>query len=174
MSILIDNNCCKWYNVRMITPLNSWTINFDGACEPFNPGGTASYGFILYRNGLVVKEDHGIIGKGEGMTNNVAEHCALKEALTLFLSQIETEKGPHILTIYGDSKLVINQIVKKWKAKDGSYLPYYKENMRLMRELHKKGVQVNAQWIPREMNQKADDLSKLNKIEQNLLLPLTN
>ena len=56
------------------------TIYFDGLCRPKNPGGVATYGYVIYKDGEKVKSGFGVIGSGAGMTNNVAEYSALKRA----------------------------------------------------------------------------------------------
>ena len=38
---------------------------FDGACEPVNPGGTATLGVVIKDNdGTVLLKEHGLVGKG--------------------------------------------------------------------------------------------------------------
>ncbi len=56
------------------------TIYFDGLCRPRNPGGVATYGYVIYKDMKKVKHECGVIGSGAGMTNNVAEFTALKHA----------------------------------------------------------------------------------------------
>ena len=57
------------------------TIYFDGLCRPRNPGGVATYGYVVYKDGKKVKSGSGVIGSVPGMTNNVAEYSALKHAV---------------------------------------------------------------------------------------------
>ena len=56
------------------------TLYFDGLCRPRNPGGVATYGYVIYKDGKKVKRGYGVVGSGTGMTNNVAEYSALKRA----------------------------------------------------------------------------------------------
>ncbi len=43
--------------------MNEYLAWFDGACEPLNPGGTASFGVIVKGgNGTVLLRDHGVVG----------------------------------------------------------------------------------------------------------------
>lgn len=56
-------------------------IYFDGLCEPRNPGGIATYGYVVYKDEKVIKKGCRAIGEGQGMTNNVAEYSGLKRAL---------------------------------------------------------------------------------------------
>src|SRR5512137_2298452 len=64
----------KWMPKDMIS------IYFDGLCRPRNPGGVATYGYVIYRDGEKIKSGYGVVGSGPGMTNNVAEYSALKQA----------------------------------------------------------------------------------------------
>lgn len=135
---------------------------FDGACEPINPGGTASFGAVLMDNGDEIWKDHGIIGTGPLMSNNVAEYRAVAVLLE-YVKTFETIRG-EIVTVCGDSQLVIKQLSGQWKAKCGLYLDEYKRACVAMQELVDAGVRVRLRWVPREENQRADDLSKLDRV----------
>ena len=137
-------------------------LYFDGACEPFNPGGTASYGWLLKKDGKEIKSGHGVIGSGEGMTNNVAEYSGLIYGLEEFLKLNLQEK----LLIKGDSNMVINMISGKWgwnkkksKWQPHEKLPHLKELLNQALSLLKK-IEYEVEWIPREENKEADALSK--------------
>ncbi|WP_243674943.1 hypothetical protein [Vulcanisaeta distributa] len=54
-----------------------------GACEPKNPGGVGTYGFlILDEKGNTIHEGYGIACEpGPGCTNNIAEYTGLVKAL---------------------------------------------------------------------------------------------
>lgn len=137
-------------------------LYFDGACEPFNPGGTASYGWLIKKDGKEIKSGHGVIGSGEGMTNNVAEYSGLIYGLEEFLKLDFQEK----LLIKGDSNMVINMISGKWgwnkkksKWQPHEKLPHLKELLNKALSLLKK-IEYEVEWIPREENKEADALSK--------------
>src|SRR5690348_637142 len=61
---------------------------FDGACEPVNPGGTASYGAVIFRDCKRIWECSEIYNSGPGnernTSNNVAEYAALIAVLEWF------------------------------------------------------------------------------------------
>jgi len=58
--------------------MNDYLAWFDGACEPFNPGGTATCGAIVKsEEGTVLLEEGRLVRKGSGMSNNVAEYAAI-------------------------------------------------------------------------------------------------
>lgn len=63
-----------------------------------------SYGSIVRVNGEVVYEYSGYIGHGPSMSCNVAEYCGAIDALT------EAVKHKGIITLIGDSKLVLMQL----------------------------------------------------------------
>lgn len=139
----------------------------DGACEPINPGGTASYGLIIERPIPQVSffhiEDCKIIGKGKEMSNNVAEYSALLAFLEWYL---RTGKLTSLgilnyepVEIMSDSQLLVNQMNGTWKAKSGLYLDYYKKAKNTI-QIYGLHHRLTFKWIPREENQEADNLSK--------------
>jgi len=132
------------------------TIYFDGLCQPVNPDGIATYGFVIYQNGKPIKEGYGVIGEGKGMTNNVAEYTALKKAIEWLDRENINIRDKNKILIRGDSKLVINQLKGVWKVKSHTskrFVPQIKELL--------KDKEVEFEWIPREKNEEADNLSRV-------------
>jgi len=67
---------------------NDYVAWFDGACEPINPGGTATSGAIVKDNeGTVLLAEGRLVGKGEGMSNNVAEYAAIIRVFEYLISR---------------------------------------------------------------------------------------
>jgi len=98
--------------------MNEYLAWFDGACEPVNPGGTATFGAVIKdKEGTVLSKAHGLVGKGSGMSNNVAEYAGVFHILKYLVS-----RPPGRVTIHGDSNLVINQLNGKWRVRKGLYL----------------------------------------------------
>jgi ribonuclease HI len=129
---------------------------FDGSCGPVNPGGTATWGFIIYSYGECIKTGRGIVGTGPGMTNNVAEASGLYSLMECILSEFEDASEVHIK---GDSNIVIRQMNgKNKKAARGHYVPYLKKAHDLADILRHRCL-VNFEWIPRGMNVEADALA---------------
>jgi ribonuclease HI len=129
---------------------------FDGACEPLNPGGTASFGVMVKDDdGTVLLKEHGLVGKGKAMSNNVAEYAGVLHILKYLSS-----RPPGRVTIHGDSNLVINQLNAKWRIRKGLYLSIALETKELLAYLRGLGWQINLCWIPREQNAECDALSK--------------
>lgn len=134
------------------------TIYFDGLCQPVNPGGVATYGYVVYHNNKLIKKEHGVVGEGKGMTNNVAEYTALKKALEWVNSQKIRDK----LLIKGDSLLVINQLKGKWKVKSQTSKRFVPQIKKLLKDMDFELV-----WIPREENVEADRLCNVAYQEKN-------
>ena len=120
-----------------------------------NPGGHAHCGALIYSpdypEGCLRFSN--CVGYGNLMSNNVAEYMGLIKSLERLLAD---GKQDFPIAVFGDSKMVIEQMSGKWKIKDGTYVPY----ARRCGELVWKFKQIKFQWIPRESNKQADDLSK--------------
>lgn len=138
------------------------TLHFDGACEPFNPGGVAGCGFIIKEDKKVLKKGSRIVGSGKGMTNNIAEYNGLLDGIQSFL-ELNTNKK---LIIYGDSDMVCRTISKEWgwNKKKTQWIPHrkYPELQKLAEKISKllDGIDCEIYWVSRDENQEADMLSK--------------
>jgi ribonuclease HI len=128
-------------------------VYIDGLCEPCNPGGVASYGFVIYRNSAISYKEAKVVGQGVGMSNNVAEYTALCRALSLLLHQnLHHEE----IAVKSDSKLVVNQMSGWWNSHGGLYHEAYKQALSLAQCFSN----ISFEWIPRELNEEADGLSR--------------
>lgn len=125
---------------------------FDGACEPQNPGGHATWGAVVEVNNKVVFEKFGYVGSGRDMSNNVAEYGGCLAVLE------EIKKYGGDATVFGDSDLVINQLRGRYRAKGGLYLPYFHKANTVLEAIGR--GRVRFEWIPAEQNKRADDLSR--------------
>jgi ribonuclease HI len=142
--------------LHLPSPGNEYIAWFDGACGPVNPGGTATFGVVVTdKNGTVLLKEHGFVGKGSKMSNNLAEYAAVLHILKYLSS-----RPPGRMTIHGDSSLVANQLNGKWKIKKGLYLPVAIEAKETLAYLRGRGWHVRFCWIPREQNEECDGLSK--------------
>lgn len=130
---------------------------FDGSCAPVNPGGTAGWGFVLHdRHGVEISREHGVVGSGPKMSNNVGEHAACANLLEL-VADLAGRRWR--VLVFGDSNLVINQMAGRWKAKNGLYIDEYRRGVRALANLRRLGVKVTFRWVPRMQNELADELS---------------
>ena len=155
MRIARARSYCPYGEVRLMED-NEYNAWFDGACGPVNPGGTATYGVMIKeQDGTILVWEHGLVGEGSAMSNNVAEYAGVLQILK-YLSC----RPPGRITIHGDSKLVISQLIGKWRMRKGLYLSTAKEAKALLAHLHNCGWETNLCWIPRAQNEECDALSK--------------
>lgn len=138
--------------------LKTLKLYFDGSCGPKNPGGYACWAFVLTEsnNDSLLIQQTGVECHGEGATNNVAEYAGLKHGLQYIIQEKLTKE----VEIFGDSKLVINQINGEWKCKSD----HLKHWLVTIHELLDHFTIWNANWIPRNENSLADGLSKWESV----------
>jgi len=126
----------------------------DGACAPENPGGMASYGLAIYEGDKQIYTKAAIVGKGKGMSNNVAEYSSL----IAFLEWYKASGNGREAIVLSDSQMVINQMRGTWRVHGGLYLAYYEKATELLtKETYDK---LQFKWIPREQNWEADRLAE--------------
>lgn len=118
---------------------------FDG-CSKGNPGEAGAGALLTDDHDGVVWQTAQPLGK---KTNNEAEYAAL-----IFLLTEAKKRGVKELHIFGDSKLVVSQVSKKWKIN----LPHLRELAKQAWALME-GMEVSLTWVPREKNSRADELS---------------
>lgn len=156
----------KWNNLFKTEPVEVVTSSdfkkeqplecyFDGACEPVNPGGNMGMGWIIVNtNTGHVRNRRRYKVKTSTNSNNVAEYLALY----MLLKDLRDYQGCNI-TIYGDSKLVVNQINGDWQLNSGLHYNIAKRTAELYTSIVAKNT-IKLSWIPRERNTGADILSK--------------
>jgi ribonuclease HI len=118
-----------------------------------NPGGIATYGYVVFANGEMIYQESGIVGEGTDMSNNVAEYSGLCAALRWLKERKLQQCG---IVIFSDSRLLVNQMNGLWKTHEGLYLRWHQEAQRLAQGFPR----LRFQWVPREQNMQADVLSR--------------
>ena len=129
----------------------------DGCCEPVNPGGTASYGVVIKKDGEIVERASKlflpIAGREKETSNNVAEYSGFKYILNWLIGKGWDKEE---ILVRADSMLVIEQMFGTWRIKQGFYVPIAIECKNLLQKFPR----IRGEWIPREQNSLADELSK--------------
>lgn len=150
-------------------------VHFDAACEPRNPSGNIGVGVIAVCDGDVVHEYSKFYPAAKNNSNNVGEYMGFIEAvqfITYFIDQVNSGYFVERIEIRGDSKLVIEQMMNRWRIKNGLYVKYAKEAKELWRNLQSLAGQMkiplSLQWLPREQNEIADKLSKQELINHHV------
>ena len=87
------------------------------------------------------------------VSNNLAEYSGL-EAILNYLIEHDLTKSQII--VFGDSQLVINQMIGAWRIRQGFYVDVAYRCRELLRSFPK----LELHWIPRGENFLADELSK--------------
>ena len=128
---------------------NHFVIEADGGSRG-NPGSSGSGAIIIdAQTGEVVREISEYIGI---TTNNVAEYKALRAGIQEVLRLDANAR----VTVRMDSKLVIEQMRGVWKIKHPDMRALADEIFELTESLD-----VEYEWIPRELNSRADALANL-------------
>ncbi len=128
-------------------------VHFDGACEPPRGGGVATYGFTVEGVGMDY-EEKGLAVRpwSPRATNNVAEYTGAIRALEWLLEQ----RYEGAVRLIGDSQLVIRQMQGQYRVRAVHLQQYWEQLHRLAQRFER----VEYIWVPREVNQRADELTK--------------
>lgn len=136
-------------------------LHFDGSCWP-NPGGKAGYGCTIeYPNLKNSKDLQGIIGSGSQYSNNYAELYAALKGLEEIHKYVKEFPNNYLIKVVGDSQLALNLMSGRFKGK--SSMLYYPALLMVREEiesLKETGTSISYRWVPRELNKKADSLSR--------------
>ncbi len=136
---------------------DAYVAYFDGLCEPVNPGGVATYGVVIKKDGVTVFEDSGLAFAKpwtQEATNNVAEYSAAIHALE-WLKKNGLEDSDSVLR--GDSRLIINQLRGAFKVKAKRIVDLHRRASKLLSEFNN----LRLEWVDRSKNSEADRLSRL-------------
>ncbi len=132
------------------------TLYADGLTEPINPGGWGCWGWVATADhGQELASGRGCLGHGAGITNNRCEYTAALEAADWALAQ-----GHHQVLLRVDSKLVAEQVTGRW-ACNAEHLRPLRDELRARLA----AISGTIEWIPREANTRADELSRLAYVE---------
>jgi len=112
------------------TSVRTFEIVFDGGALG-NPGkGYGSYE-ITSEGGVIrhQREDY-----GDNVTNNQAEYQTLIEALKWLDRDLGAAAASSRVIVNGDSLLVLNQLLGKWKVKNEGLRPLHREAAQLIQK----------------------------------------
>ena len=127
-------------------PAGSWRAWFDGSAHP-NPGRCGIGGVIASPSGMRIE-----LSQAAGYGNSSeAEYRALIAVL-----QGALDAGARELTVYGDSRVVIDDVNGPLQKGAASLAELRSAALALIEELGG----VNLRWVPRHKNPEADALSQ--------------
>jgi len=119
---------------------------YDGSASPNS--GKLGLGVTIYAS----KKELVCAAKpaGDG-TNNEAEYLAL-----IFLLELAIDEGIKNITVYGDSKLITNQVNGIWGVGKETLVKYHEKAVALSKQFSN----IEFKWCKRANNKRADILSK--------------
>lgn len=127
-----------------------FSLYFDGASRG-NPG-PASFGGVIYDSN---KEEKINYKKAIGVeTNNYAEYQAMLAGIKICIKYNIKE-----VNVYGDSKLVIEQVKGNWKVKNETLKSIYNEIVKYITPEFFKKITFNH--VRRHLNKRADELANI-------------
>jgi ribonuclease HI len=132
--------------------MSTVTIHTDGGSRG-NPGPAAT-GVVCYLDGKQIARFGEYLGLG---TNNEAEYQAFQQSLR-WLTKWGTEidgLSRHTVVWHLDSKLVVEQLNRRWKIKEPRMAVFAKE---IWQELAALPVRFSIQYVPRAENAMADEV----------------
>jgi len=134
-------------------PTGSVTVHFDGACQSTEVGTVATFGFTVDGGGFHAEEGGLCLPPNHARaTNNVAEYTAAIRALEWLSGQ--GYEGD--VVVQGDSQLVVRQMTGEYRVEAEHLVPYHT----WLNELGRRFRSVKYEWVAREENERADELSK--------------
>ncbi|XP_074290818.1 uncharacterized protein LOC141617523 [Silene latifolia] len=141
-----------------------WQMYFDGAAR--QDGAGAGVVFVTPKNHLIPYA----FTLTHLCTNNMAEYQALILGL-----QMAIEIGVRDMDIYGDSKLVVNQVLGEYEVKKEDLIPYHQQVLQLLNQLD----DIHVGHVPRSANKLADALANLAATlalgaEESMQVPVCN
>lgn len=143
---IIKNSIKETNTPLQFFPEFQFRMNFDG-CSKGNPG-LAGAGAVIYLNNREIWTES--IFVGEKATNNYAEYSGLLLGLEKAL-----ELEVNVLLVQGDSQLVINQMNGDYNCSSPNLIELYNKS----KDIAKKFDKIFFQYIPRNLNKRADALS---------------
>jgi ribonuclease HI len=133
---------------------------FDGSCDK---EGYMGVGAIVKLNNQVIFEYSDLIEPESNCNSLTAEYHGMLSVLN-FLHFKGFLYGGYSVTVYGDSKNVIDNLIGKKQISNNAPISTVMICKQILAKTSRKYVRLN--WIPREWNQDADQLSRLSMKEK--------
>lgn len=131
-------------------------IHWDAACDNNSKFKFMGLGVAVFVNDIYREELSKAIMYGTNGTNNIGEWAGLEEAIVT-AGELKAVFPNSSIRLYGDSQLVVRQFNRIYRVKQEHLIPYFKSCRMKYLEV---GNVISVEWIPREQNKEADELSK--------------
>lgn len=142
----------------------------DGGCEPKNPGGVATCGWVIFdpNNNVLVDEARVVQDGGPLATNNYAEYCGLGFAL----KWLREQEWRGELSVQADSQLLVNQVTEKWQCKAKHLIPLRKKIWEHLEALNLSISETGSQTFTCTSCDHRGDIDTLIDIGEKLVCPM--
>jgi len=150
-----------WKNPSYHPDQTRFVLHFDGSSKG-NPGPSGAGWVLSTPEGHCVAHESFFVGPNH--TNNEAEYIAFIRGMDFFINhvacayEVENEPTP-VLSVYGDSKLVVEQTLQRWQCRAPHLLPLQKKAIQHWNEYTRHSPRSLLEHIPRAQNKQADELS---------------
>jgi ribonuclease HI len=131
--------------------MSQYTLFFDGGSTN-NPGRSSSGSVIYNEDNVEIWADSYYVGDYE--TNNTAEYYGLIRGLEYAVNNNIT-----YLNVKGDSSLIINQVLGKYKVNSPHLIALHRQVMELVSHFEN----ITFIHILRKYNKRADELSRIGR-----------
>jgi ribonuclease HI len=127
----------------------------DGSGDNSNKDNPIKFGFEILENGKVIHSESAICSE-KNNSSVKSEILAINAALSFLISEGATEEEIHFFT---DNTFMVQYCFNKnWRSRSVNK-PYYKSQLE-MNDLLQNFSNIKYHWIPRELNERADALTR--------------
>jgi ribonuclease HI len=135
---------------------NSLVLFTDGSADNSKQNEPIKFGFLVYEKGKLLHSDSQVC-RDNFNTSVKSELMAINAGLKFLRSEGATRES---IVIFSDNKWVVEWAVNKTNWYSTSTDKAYYESFVMLRSLIAEFKSVNAFWVPREINQDADSLTR--------------
>jgi ribonuclease HI len=135
---------------------NNLVIFTDGSADNKKQTQSIKFGFLIYEKGKLLHSESQVCND-KFNTSVKSEIMGINAALGFLCSEGATSED---IVIFSDNRWAVEWAVNKTSWYSTSKDKAYYESFVILRSLIKEFKSVKAFWIPREINQDADDLTR--------------
>jgi len=135
---------------------NNLVVFTDGSADNMKQSEPIKFGFLIYEKGKLIHSDSQMCNDTFN-TSIKSELMAVNAALGFLLLEGITNED---IILFSDNKWLVEWAVNKSSWYSKSYDKAYYESFVELRELMSQLKSVKAIWIPREVNEEADRLTR--------------
>jgi ribonuclease HI len=138
-------------------------VNFDGLCEPVNPGGIICYGFVVKNESdIILYREHGLVNSVKPFSpdanSNAAEYGGAIKAMEWLVENC-CAKNDYEILVRGDCQLIMRKLKSRdYSRRAAGLSPMYDTVIMLRSKFAPDSLKF--EWIKRDENKEADKLAR--------------